>query len=161
MRLILCTLLCLAIAGCATQSVTIQDSSLISRQTIADSFHVDHEWWKAYGDNDLNHLVEQALANNTDLKKSAISVNKALYEANLLGQELVPEFSGSGGASVTKNTKAGTTIHNYTAELGVNYELDLWRKLSSAASAQEWEYKATQEDLETVRLILINNVVDN
>ena len=88
-------------------------------------------------------------------------MNKALYEANLLGQELVPEFSGSGGASTTTNTKTGETTHNYTAELGVSYELDLWRKLSSAASAQEWEYKATQEDLETVRLALINNVVDS
>lgn len=87
-------------------------------------------------------IVELAIANNTDLKKSAITVNKALYEANLLGQELVPEFSGSGGASTTTNTKAGETTHNYTAELGVSYELDLWRKLSSAASAQEWEYKA-------------------
>lgn len=37
----------------------------------------------------------------------------------------------------------------------------MWRKLSSAASAQEWEYKATQQDMETTRLALINNVVDS
>lgn len=161
MRLIPCALLCLAIAGCATQTAVIPDTGLIAPQTIAADYRVDYEWWKAYDDPNLNRTVELALANNTDLKRSAITVNRTLYEANLLGENLVPEFSGSGGASTTTNTKAGETVHNYTTQLGVSYELDLWRKLSSAASAQEWEYKATQQDLETVRLALINNVVDS
>ena len=161
MRLIPCVILCLAIAGCATQTAIIPDTGLITPQTIAADYRIDYEWWKAYDDPNLNRTVELALANNTDLKRSAITVNRALYEANLLGENLVPEFSGSGGASTTTNTKAGETAHDYTTQLGVSYELDLWRKLSNAASAQEWEYKATQQDLETVRLALINNVVDS
>ena len=161
MRLIPCTLLCLIIAGCATQTTTIPDMGVIPQQTIVAGYKIDSEWWKTYHDENLNKLVAVALENNIDLKKSAITVNKALYEANLLGQNLVPEFSGSLGASVSNNMKAGQTSHNYTSELGVSYEIDLWRKLSSAASAQEWEYKATQQDMETTRLALINNVVDS
>lgn len=161
MRLIPCTLLCLMMAGCATQMTTSPDTGLITQQTIVEGYKIDSEWWKTYHDDNLNQLVQLALDNNIDLKKSAITVNKALYEANLLGQNLVPEFSGSLGASVSNNTKAGQTTHNYSSELGVSYELDLWRKLSSAASAQEWEYKATQQDMETTRLVLINNVVDS
>lgn len=161
MRLIPCTLLCLIIAGCATQTTTIPDMGVIPQQTIVAGYKIDSEWWKTYHDENLNKLVAVALENNIDLKKSAITVNKALYEANLLGQNLVPEFSGSLGASVSNNMKAGQTSHNYTSELGVSYEIDLWRKLSSAASAQEWEYKATQQDMDTTRLALINNVVDS
>ena len=161
MRLIPCTLLCLIIAGCATQTTTIPDMGVIPQQTIVAGYKIDSEWWKTYHDENLNKLVAVALENNIDLKKSAITVNKALYEANLLGQNLVPEFSGSLGASVSNNMKAGQTSHNYTSELGVSYEIDLWRKLSSAASAQEWEYKATQQDMETTRRALINNVVDS
>ena len=161
MRLIPCTLLCLFISGCATQTTTIPDMGVIPQKTIVAGYKIDSEWWKTYHDENLNKLVAVALENNIDLKKSAITVNKALYEANLLGQNLVPEFSGSLGASVSNNMKAGQTSHNYTSELGVSYEIDLWRKLSSAASAQEWEYKATQQDMETTRLALINNVVDS
>ncbi len=161
MRLIPCTLFCLIMAGCATQMATIPDTGLIPQQTIVTGYQVDTEWWKTYHDENLNKLVSVALENNIDLKKSAITVNKALYEANLLGQNLVPEFSGSLGASVSNNMKRGQTTHNYASELGVSYEIDLWRKLSSAASAQEWEYKATQLDMEATRLALINNVVDN
>ena len=161
MRLIPCTLFCLIMAGCATQKATIPDTGLIPQQTIVTGYQVDTEWWKTYHDENLNKLVSVALENNIDLKKSAITVNKALYEANLLGQNLVPEFSGSLGASVSNNMKRGQTTHNYASELGVSYEIDLWRKLSSAGSAQEWEYKATQLDMEATRLALINNVVDN
>ena len=91
MRLIPCALFCLVIVGCATQpSLTIPDTGLITYQAIASDYRIDREWWKAYGDKNLDRIVELAIANNTDLKKSAITVNKALYEANLLGQELVP-----------------------------------------------------------------------
>lgn len=161
MRLIPCTLICLMMAGCATQISAIPDTGIIPRQTIVAGYKVDYEWWKTYHDENLNRLITVALENNIDLKKSAITVNKALYEANLLGQNLVPEFSGSLNASTSNNMKKGQTTHSYSSELGVSYEIDLWRKLSNAASAQDWEYQATQQDMETTRLVLINNVVDS
>ena len=102
-----------------------------------------------------------ALKNNSDLKKAAINVNKALYQANLLGANLVPSFSSSLGSSASKNLKTGgnSTI-KHSASISLSYELDLWKKLSNSKNAQEWEHKATIEDLEAVRLSLVNNVVD-
>ena len=68
MRLIPCALFCLVIAGCATQpSLTIPDTGLITYQAIASDFRIDREWWKAYGDKNLDRIVELAIANNTDL----------------------------------------------------------------------------------------------
>ena len=101
-----------------------------------------------------------ALKNNSDLKKAAINVNKALYQANLLGADLVPSFSSSLGSSASKNLKTGgnSTI-KHSASISLSYELDLWKKLSNSKNAQEWEHKATIEDLEAVRLSLVNNVV--
>ncbi len=160
-RLIPTILLSAMLAGCATKMAEIPDSGLISQQAIAEQYQVDRAWWHIYGDPKLDALVEQALANNIDLRKSAINVNKALYEANLLGEDLIPSFYGSAGAGAEKNLKEGRTTHNYNAQLGVSYEIDLWHRLRDAASAQEWEFKATQLDLESARLALINNVVDS
>ncbi len=159
-RLIPAILLCALLAGCATKTAEIPDSGLISQQAIAEQYQIDREWWKIYGDPKLNSIVDSALANNIDLRKSAINVNKALYHANLLGEDLIPSFYGSAGAGAEKNLKEGITTHTYNAQLGASYEIDLWRKLRDAASAQEWEYKATQLDLEASKLALINNVVD-
>ena len=160
-RLIPIILLCALLAGCATKTAEIPDSGLLSQQAIAEQYQVDRAWWKIYGDQSLDALVDEALANNIDLRKSAINVNKALYQANLLGEDLIPSFYGSAGASANKNLQKGITSHNYSAQLGVSYEIDLWHRLRDAASAQEWEYKATQLDLESARLALINNVVDS
>lgn len=159
-RFVPAVLLCAILAGCATQPTDIPDNGLISQQAIAEQYRVDREWWKGYGDARLNAMVDHALANNIDLRKSAISVNRALYQANLLGENLVPEFSAGADASVKKNLQKGVTTHNYGADIGINYELDLWGRLRDAASAQEWEYKATKLDLESSRLALINNVID-
>jgi len=73
----------------------------------------------------------------------------------------VPSFSSSLGLSASKNLKTGgnSTI-KHSASISLSYELDLWKKLSNSKNAQEWEHKATIEDLEAVRLSLVNNVVD-
>ncbi len=160
-RLIPAILLCTILSGCASKMVEIPDNGLISQRTIAEQYQVDRAWWKIYGDSKLDALVEEALINNIDLRKSAINVNKTLYMANLLGEELIPSFYGSAGGSTEKNLKEGRTSHNYNTQLGVSYEIDLWHRLRDTASAQEWEYKATQLDLESARLALINNVVDS
>lgn len=160
-RLIPIILLCALLAGCATKTAEIPDSGLLSQQAIAEQYQVDRAWWKIYGDQTLDALVDEALVNNIDLRKSAINVNKALYQANLLGEDLIPSFYGSAGAGASKNLQKGITSHTYNAQLGVSYEIDLWHRLRDAASAQEWEYKATQLDLESARLALINNVVDS
>lgn len=124
-------------------------------------YKADTEWWKAYHDEQLNRLMETALQNNVDLAQSALSVNKALYEANRLGADLVPAFAGSVSAQADKDLKTGVSGRLWNAELTVSYEVDLWRRLADTVSAQEWEHKATLEDLAATRLALVNNVADS
>ena len=129
-------------------------------QEISSNYKIDKEWWKEYNNPELNNIMNIALKNNSDLKKAAINVNKALYQANLLGADLVPSFSSSLGSSASKNLKTGgnSTI-KHSASVSLSYELDLWKKLSNSKNVQEWEHKATIEDLEAARLSLVNNVV--
>ena len=151
------------LTGCATLSYTEPPltTQLGYTAEVATRYNADNQWWTRYEDPQLNRLVELALQNNVDLRKSAININKALYQARLLGADLVPGFSGSLSGSVRKNVKTGdASIRSFGGELGLSYELDLWQKLADAVSAQEWEHQATIEDLAAVRLTLINNVVD-
>lgn len=136
-------------------------------QDVTKQYQINEQWWKGYQDPHLNRVVEMALANNINLAKSAIAVNRALYQANLLGAELVPTFTAAGKSSATKGAGSAqdnvvSTSHSTIShQVGVNlsYTLDLWRRLADTASAAEWEYKATQEDLQAARLALINGVI--
>lgn len=69
---------------------------------LANQYQVDSEWWKIYDDEQLNRLVATALSNNTDYAKTAVRINRALYQANLIGADLLPSFSANADASATK-----------------------------------------------------------
>lgn len=156
----------LALGGCAVShtanpNLTLEAmGSVVSAEETAKRYNVDGQWWEVYQDPQLNALINQAFANNINLKQAAVNVNKALYQANILGAELVPTFNGSLGASASKNLKSGGSSNSYSSQLGLSYELDLWRKFNAQADAQVWEYQATQQDLAAIRLTLANNVAD-
>ena len=153
----------LFVSGCASNSITVPTTAqmLDYNQSVLERYQIEDQWWTVYNDPQLNYLLETALVNNIDLAIAAIDINKALYQANVLGADLVPEFSGGLDASISRSIKSGNnTIQDFSGKLGVSYEVDLWRRLADTVSAQEWELKATIEDRETARLALINSVVD-
>ncbi|MBF0802774.1 MULTISPECIES: TolC family protein [unclassified Neisseria] len=156
----------LALSGCAVKHTadprfTLEAAgSVISAEETAQRYNINSQWWSIYNSSPLNSLINQAFENNIDLKQAAVSINKALYQANILGAERVPGFNGSLGASGSKNLKSGATGQSFSSQLGLSYEIDLWQKLNAQADAQMWEYKATRQDLAATRLTLANNVAD-
>ncbi len=156
---LLCAAL-LLLSGCAGRDYRIPDEGILSESRIEELYHIDREWWTQYRDEALNRLVATALERNIDLARSAITVNRALYQARQLGANLVPSFSGSGEASSRTSMDSGDASRSYRASFGLSYELDLWGRLRDAASAQAWEYQATTQDRESAKLALINSVVN-
>lgn len=150
------------LASCAN----LDDSYKASQQDyqqyeeLTKQYNIQENWWTLYKDPQLNQLVEQALENNKDLAKAAIAVNTALYNANLIGVNLVPNFSGSVSSSASKNIHdGGSSVISHGGALNVSYTLDLWRRLADSASAAEWRHAASEQDLEAARISLINSVI--
>ena len=161
-KLTLAIAMATALAGCANIGDSYKASQLDYQNyaAITKQFNVKENWWALYNDSQLNRVVEQALVNNKDLAKASVAVNRALYNANLAGANLIPAFSGSTQSSASKNVKTGgnSTI-SHKGTLNVSYTLDLWKRLADTADAAEWSHKATAEDLEATKLSLINAVV--
>lgn len=153
----------LLLVGCSNLEKDYNKSieKVSSYSEISKRYQLNSEWWRGYNDEQLNNLIELALKNNGDIIKSAISINKALYQANLIGSDLYPKFSGDLKSSVNQNLEQGSSTVNHSGELNLTYEFDLWRRLRDSKDAKEWEYKATIEDYEATRLTLINSVIDS
>lgn len=161
----LLSLLCLALClvGCAgrynSASLT---ADIIPPEEIAARYSLNPAWWTGYESPGLDRTVTLALERNTNLARSAIAVNRALYQARLLTVDLVPAFSSQASAEASRNLDSGQAPlwrQTWQGGISVSYELDLWRRLRDAADAGEWEYRATVEDLAEARLALINSVV--
>lgn len=138
------------------------DSEIKTYKELSKNYNIDSRWWESYGDEQLNNLIELGLKNNSDLAKAAININKALYQAKIIGSDLVPEFSGNLSSSASKNIESGGNSNiDHSGSFNISYEVGLWQRLRDMKDAQEWEYKATIEDYEKTKLTLINSIIDS
>ena len=150
-------------AGCATtmpEPLNLAEE-LKYEESAAEAFTAEENWWRQYNDAELNNLVETALANNPDYLRAALNLNKELYNLNLAASDLFPTVYGSLDASSQRKIYTGDDFgDNFSGDLGLNYEVDLYGKIRNLYTAQEFSYQATALDKEAARLTLVNSVVD-
>lgn len=149
--------------GCVSGKYDVPDlkTELNYTREIRQKYPANREWWTEYGNGDLNRLVELAVANNPDYLKAALNIQKELYSLNLKQSDLFPTMTASLGASSQKKLNKGKdSTNNFSGELALNYELDLYGKIGDARDAQEFELNATVQDRDSAKLALVNSVVD-
>jgi outer membrane protein, multidrug efflux system len=127
------------------------------------------QWWKSFGSDELNRLVDTALANNHDVKAAAQRVIQAEQLAKAAGASLLPTLGLSGGESITAPAGGiGTAVRDqtpvystrtYQAGLRINYEVDLWGKNAATEDAAVANAQANEFDRQTLTLSLVSDVV--
>ena len=102
------------------------------------------DWWKRFGDPQLDTVVETALANNTDLQVAVARVEEADAVMREVGAAFLPAVSLGGTAArsqLSGDIPGGTGLlwNNLLLSLSASYEIDFWgrvRRSSEAARAQ-------------------------
>jgi len=115
---------------------------------------VDSAWWKAFNDPGLSALVEAALARNNDILSAATRIEQARAAVQLADSSLGPSLSFDTGAHAERALGPdGMAIsHAVQPAVQLNWELDLWGRLSSQAKAAELKLSATQADYDAIAL---------
>lgn len=156
--------LAFALSGCgALISTPYQQPALNvpdNWQQIAETQAGNHtDWWKAFGDTQLDRLVEQALAKNNDLGSALLNTRRARLQAGLAREAQWPQPGASFNASRNRDLGGGgSTTHGYALNGSVSWEADLWNRLGSATDAAELEALASEQDYAATRLSLIGTV---
>ena len=118
------------------------------------------DWWRLLGDAQLDRLVAQALAANTDVAQAAARVElaAALWRESGAGQQPSLDASASAGraqlgSGVPGNTSGrALTGNDFQLGLGAAYQLDLFGQLRRADEAGRAGLLASQAARDTVRL---------
>ena len=110
-------------------------------------------WLKTFGDPELERIVSEALQNNRELTIASANLDAAAALATQAGARLIPAVNVGGAAQSTD--RGDNTTNTSGAALNMQWELDIWGKLSSAAAAAEESYRATEADLEAARQSLV------
>lgn len=123
-------------------------------------------WWEAFGSEELNNLVAEALSGNFDIRSAFAKLKQADAEVRQAGAELKPELTAELGAEASrKQTKkegassVKSDSKTFTAGLTASYEIDLWGRLTSLRKSEILEYRAVREDLETAAVTVAAEVV--
>ena len=121
-------------------------------------------WWKAYGDPQLDQLIDEALADSPDLKAAAARARGAAAMAEVAGANLWPTVAGT--ASVTKTEESlnqgfPAAFQSYLPHgwhtagqiaAGFDYQLDFFGKNCATLAAATSEADAAAAEQAEARL---------
>jgi multidrug efflux system outer membrane protein len=153
----------LVLAGCAHIDTT---KPAIELPPMTDKAPVGAErFWTLFEDEQLTKLVDEALANNRDLKIAVARIEEARANLRIARSALYPSLDANAGAGRSKqsgsiNLPSGTPLIGNTFNIGVSaaYEVDLWGKLAAGREAANASLLATSYAAETVRIALASQV---
>jgi len=125
------------------------------------------QWWKRYGDAQLDRLVAEALADNPSLRIAGARVRQTLALAGIADAARSPQITSS-----AKNTRqrfsehgtapkplAGSWDSYNEATLNFSYEFDFWGRNQAAFDASLDRARASEVDAQAARLLLASGVV--
>jgi multidrug efflux system outer membrane protein len=166
-RRLLALAVAVAIGGCAVTQPVPPKLDLPTGQATAAQNELLQHWWTAFNDPVLTALVEEALANNLDLKQALARIEAARASVLLAQSYLYPSVNLNGNANRSKisaNTTpplpsgTQTTSNNFGLSLQASYELDVWGKYRSGLLAAENDLLASRYYNETVRIAVAGDV---
>jgi NodT family efflux transporter outer membrane factor (OMF) lipoprotein len=122
------------------------------------------EWWKIFGDEQLNTLEPQVAADNQDLKVADARFREARALIRFNHASLYPTVGATpsaGGVRESTNqpyfnvsSARGKGVGNIELPLDLNYEIDVWGRVRRTVSAAREEAQASAGDRQTILLTL-------
>jgi len=124
-------------------------------------------WWRAYGDSQLDGLVDEALLGSPDLDLAKARLQAAAALVKSAHASRLPEVTGT--ASFTEEKQSYNNLipknalpqgwNDYgLATVNLSYELDFWGKNRAALAAAVSEQRAAEVEVGEARLIISTSV---
>jgi NodT family efflux transporter outer membrane factor (OMF) lipoprotein len=163
----------LALAGCANLSGIEPQAALRDAGSVGlasgegAAFAPAAQWWREFGDAQLDQLVELALQGNPNLKVAQARLRRAQAVTEVADAAQLPQVNGSLDATRQRYTAngavppplAGAVRNSGTLQLSASWELDFFGKNQAALDSALGAARAAQADAEAARVLLASNVV--
>jgi NodT family efflux transporter outer membrane factor (OMF) lipoprotein len=134
------------------------------------------KWWEAFGDRELNILVEQVDINNQNLKLAEAKYRQAQALGASARSSFFPTISaassatrsGRGVSNNAANTSTGAASRasssissSYNLSANLNWELDLWGRIRRQVESSNASIEASAADLASARLSAQSELASN
>jgi NodT family efflux transporter outer membrane factor (OMF) lipoprotein len=163
---------CIGTGGIAPQSHSLAANTLATDEAIATAAQDAHwpaaQWWRAYGDAQLNRWIDLAVQGNPSLAMAAARVRQAKAMAGIA--ESAESLHINGDSTIKRHNwptdqfygpgeLSNTSTWDNNASLGLSYSLDLWGRESNATEqALDMAHMSAAEERQA-QLELQDNIV--
>ena len=179
MRRVLLSLAMVApvMSGCAAPDLgarpdLVAPSKLASSTTLAGTAQAwpQNQWWRGYGDAQLDAMVDEALAASPDVAAAAARIRIARGVMQTSGSALLPQVNANGSASAVKQSYNNGIPRDFVPKgwndtgdlfLGASFDLDLWGRNRALLAAATSEARAAEVDAAQSRLMLTSSIVSS
>jgi NodT family efflux transporter outer membrane factor (OMF) lipoprotein len=170
--------LCFTLSGCigtwgiAPHTKALEANQLATDDAIREAARDAHwpaqQWWRAYGDPQLNAWVAEALAGSPSLALAAARVRQAKALAGVV--ESAEQLQANGSASLKRHNwpedqfygpgaLSGANTWDNNAAIGLSYALDLWGRERNASEQAVDQAHVSVAEARQAQLELQNNLV--
>lgn len=160
----------LLLAGCVTAQREEPDGTIIEPQSLglsgAAATLPATDWWKAFGDPQLDTLVDDALRSNPSLAQALARVRMAQAQSQAVGAGKDPSFSID--ADETWQRFSANYIipppfggHHYwmgQASANLHWDLDFWGRQAALINQSRSQLAASALDVGSARLALAGSI---
>ena len=167
-------LMATGLTGCADMSgiapqARVRDASSLGLTALSStpaSADVFAEWWRDFGDEQLNQTMEKALQTSPTLKLAQARLARANAVTEAADAATLPQLNGQLDATRQRYTAngavppplAGSMRSSGTAQLNASWELDFFGKNRALLDAALGSANAAQADAQAARVLLASQV---
>jgi outer membrane protein, multidrug efflux system len=120
------------------------------------------DWYKEFGSQQLQSLIEQAANNNLDLAMARARVTQADARARQAGAAILPAVDAGANGNYLAGHSANGSAHetDWAVLLSASYEIDFWGKNRATARSASLLAEASRADRDTLALTTLAAVAD-
>jgi multidrug efflux system outer membrane protein len=126
------------------------------------------DWWTVFNDPALDSLEQRAMRDNPNVRAAAQRLVQAQAQLGVVRAGQLPTVNAQAGISNSRTsaeTSQGLAFghraiegNNYSAGIGLSWELDLWGRVRRIVEASDAQALAAQDDRDGVLLMLSSQV---
>jgi NodT family efflux transporter outer membrane factor (OMF) lipoprotein len=115
-------------------------------QADASAAPVPAAWVATFKDRQLDAIVAEAMANNTNLRVAAARVEVAQQSVIVVGAAMLPQVGAQFGARSTYDRDAASAHGSTVGYVGVAWEIDVWGRLRAQRESADYGAQAAAAD---------------
>ena len=144
--LLFCKVIVILVSACAVKSEPAGRVGVVvpAQFSSVGTAGAGMEWWREFGDHQLNKLEARALAGNFSLEAAGQRIRQAEAELRKSRASLGVRIDGTVSGSLLEG--GGGSGDTMGLGLGARYEVDLWGRVRSGVRGDEARVRARSED---------------